>query len=101
MRMMMIAAILGTLTAAAPAPSPLPAGNMPVLNPNGDAAGICPATSRYEAARRGGKLPRSLLGELPAADLYKAVYRRVGGCEVPIIVRYDIGGTSGVQPGTR
>ena len=53
----------------------------------------CPPTSRYEAARRGGKLPPSLLTELPGADMYNAVYRKVGGCEVPMIVRYDVGGT--------
>ena len=23
--------------------------------------------------------------------MYKAVYRQIGGCEVPIIVRYDVG----------
>jgi hypothetical protein len=72
----------------------LPARDMPVHNPNAGAPSTCPPTSRYEAARRGGKLPPSLLGQLPAADLYKAVYRRIGGCEVPIIVRYDVGGSS-------
>lgn len=66
--------------------------DMPVINPNGAASSICPPTSRYEAARRGGKLPPSLLTELPGADMYNAVYRRVGGCEVPIIVRYNVGG---------
>jgi hypothetical protein len=68
---------------------------MPVVNPNGPASAVCPPTSRYEAARRGGKLGPSLLTELPGADMYNAVYRRVGGCEVPMIVRYDVGGNSG------
>ena len=44
------------------------------------------------AARRGGKLPPSLLTQLPAADMYNAVYRRVGGCEVPIVVKYGVSG---------
>jgi hypothetical protein len=67
---------------------------MPVVNPNAGAPASCPPTSRYEAARRGGKLPPSLLTQLPAADMYNAVYRTVGGCEVPMIVRYDVGGSS-------
>ena len=65
-----------------------------VINPNGTLSSTCPPTSRYEAARRGGKLPPTLLTELPAADMYNAVYRKIGGCEVPIIVRYDVGGTA-------
>jgi hypothetical protein len=72
-----------------PAPPPSSRG---VINPNGPASAICPPTSRYEAARRGGKLPPSLLTQLPAADMYSAVYRKVGGCEAPIIVRYNVGG---------
>jgi hypothetical protein len=72
-----------------------PTRNMPVQNPNAGSPSTCPPTSRYEAARRGGKLPRSLLNELPAADLYLSVYRKIGGCEVPIIVRYNVGGSSG------
>jgi hypothetical protein len=71
-----------------------PSGNMPIQNPNAHAPSTCPPTSRYEAARRGGKLPRSLLNELPTADLYLSVYRKIGGCEVPIIVRYNVGGSS-------
>jgi hypothetical protein len=80
------------LLAAAGAASATPARDMPIVNPNGAASRICPPTSRYEAARRGGKLPPSLLNQLPAADMYNAVYRRIGGCEVPIIVRYNVGG---------
>ena len=80
------------LAAAAAASVPTPTRNMPVVNPNGAASSICPATSRYEAARRGGKLPPSLLNQLPTADAYSAVYRRIGGCEAPVIVRYNVGG---------
>ena len=90
MLLFLSAAVL--LAAAANAPSAAPARDMPVVNPNGAASSICPPTSRYEAARRGGKLPPSLLNELPAADVYKTVYRRIGGCEAPIIVRYNVGG---------
>ena len=45
-----------------------------------------------EAARRGGPMGAQKLNELPAADLYAAVYRRVGGCVAPIITRFGIGG---------
>ena len=69
-----------------------PTGDMPVLNPNHEDRGTCPPTSRYEAARRGGKLKPEYLDELPMADAYKAVYRRVDGCVAPVIVRYGIGG---------
>jgi hypothetical protein len=93
MRLLILAAALSA-TAPAVAAGNMPAGDMPVHNPNAAAPSSCPPTSRYEAARRGGKLPPSLLGELPGADLYKAVYRKIGGCEVPIIVRYDVGGSS-------
>ena len=70
----------------------IPAANMPVINPNAAQSANCPATSRYEAARRG-KTPQSRkLSQLPDADMYKTVYRRIGGCEAPIVVKYGVGG---------
>src|SRR3954447_25080970 len=93
MRLLILVAALSVAAPAAAAEA-YHTRDMPVHNPNAGAPSTCPPTSRYEAARRGGKLPPSLLGQLPAADLYKAVYRRIGGCEVPIIVRYDVGGSS-------
>src|SRR5689334_9660278 len=93
MRLLILVLALSATTSASGA-SPTPARNTPVINPNAGAPAACPATSRYEAARRGGKLPPSLLSQLPAADMYNAVYRKVGGCEVPMIVRYDVGGTT-------
>jgi hypothetical protein len=52
----------------------------------------CPATSRYEAAQRGEVAQFSRLGDLPAAEAYKAALLMDGrGCEAPIIIRYDIG----------
>ena len=91
MRLLILALALSATTSALAADS-RPARDMPVVNPNAGAPANCPPTSRYEAARRGGKLPPSLLNQLPAADMYNAVYRRVGDCEVPIIVRYNVGG---------
>jgi hypothetical protein len=72
--------------------SAAPAGDMPLINPKANQPANCPATSRYEAARRG-KTPRAQkLGDLPDADMYKAVYRRIGRCEAPIIVKYGVAG---------
>jgi len=94
MRLLILVAALSVAAPAAAAEA-YHTRDMPVQNPNAGAPSICPPTSRYEAARRGGKLPRSLLNELPAADLYLSVYRKIGGCEVPIIVRYNVGGSGG------
>ena len=93
MRLLILALALSATTSALAADS-RPARDMPVVDPNAGAPANCPPASRYEAARRGGKLPPSLLNQLPAADMYNAVYRRVGDCEVPIIVRYNVGGAS-------
>ena len=92
--MFLASAAMLAATAGAAAPS-RSAGQMPVLNPEAAAPRDCPPTSRYEAARRGGPLTLRHLDELPGADMYKAVYRHIGGCQAPIIVRFDIGGRAG------
>ena len=77
--------------AAAPAPAE-PVRDMPTINPKANQPASCPATSRYEASRRG-KTPRAQkLTELPDADVYRAVYRHIGRCEAPIIVKYGVAG---------
>src|SRR5437764_9613764 len=95
MRLLILTAAALSVASSASAAETYATRNMPVQNPNAGSPSTCPPTSRYEAARRGGKLPRSLLNELPAADLYLSVYRKIGGCEVPIIVRYNVGGSGG------
>ena len=88
--------VLAALAVSAPAGSagPAPAADMPVFKPPplASEARDCPPTSRYHAAKRSGGLKAQKLTELPMADAYAAVYRRIGRCEVPIIVRYGIGG---------
>jgi hypothetical protein len=84
---MLLAAIL--LTAAASAE---PARDMPVIDPRPGQPASCPATSRYEVSRRGKAPKAQRLNELPDADMYAAVYRRVGECEIPIIVKYGVAG---------
>jgi len=83
---------MSLLLVAMLAASASPAADMPTINPKANQPASCPATSRYEASRRG-KTPRvHRLTELPDADLYKAVYRRIGRCEAPIIVKYGVAG---------
>jgi hypothetical protein len=72
--------------------SAAPTGDMPVLDPRGSRPENCPATSRYEAMKRGNGPTAKKLAELPDADLYRTVYRRVGRCEYPIIVKFGVSG---------
>jgi hypothetical protein len=70
--------------------SPQLIGDMPVLNPKAGQPANCPATSRYEASKRGRAPKAQKLGELPDADVYRAVYRHIGPCEAPIIVKFGV-----------
>ena len=72
-------------------PQAVPVRDMPAINPLARNPLKCPPTSRYEAAKRGGKLGAQKLNELPMADGYKAVLREVDGCNAPIIVSYGFG----------
>jgi hypothetical protein len=51
----------------------------------------CPQTTAHIAVERGKGPPMKKLNELPPANAYKAVYRHIGGCEVPVVVRYNVG----------
>ena len=79
-----------TLLAAAASAQPI--GDMPVINPKASQPTNCPATSRYEASRRGKTPKAQKLNELPDADVYRAVYRKIGKCEAPIIVKFGVSG---------
>ena len=74
--------VLAALTVAAPA---LAADKAP---PSKDKAANCPQTSSYLADAngiyRGKGLAPKKLNELPNAATYMAVYRKIGGCEVPL-----------------
>ena len=91
MRLLNLSILLAIPVAATAAPFG-PARDMPVFNPKASEPANCPATSRYEASRPGKSLKAQKLNELPDADLYKAVYRTIGRCEVPIIVKYGVAG---------
>ena len=81
MRMLLIA---GLLIAA-----PLAAAPAKFEPPKAD----CPSTMAvHHTVERGKAVKPRKLGELPPANQYAAVYRRIGGCEAPLVVRYKVGG---------
>lgn len=52
----------------------------------------CPRATSMHAYDRSKPLKPQKLGDLPPANAYSAVYRLVRGCEVPIVVKYGVGG---------
>ena len=80
------------LLLAALVAAPQPIRDMPIVNPKANQPANCPATSRYEAAKRGQNPRAQKLGDLPDADVYRAVYRKIGQCEAPIIVKFGVVG---------
>jgi hypothetical protein len=52
----------------------------------------CPRTTSMHAYDRSKPPKLQRLGDLPPANAYSAVYRLIRGCEVPVVVRYGIGG---------
>jgi hypothetical protein len=52
----------------------------------------CPQTTSVHAWSRDKKVAPRKLNELPPANAYSAVYRTIAGCEVPVVVRYGVGG---------
>jgi hypothetical protein len=59
--------------------------------PAPDAPRTCRHTTSYRAWMNGKPPPAHKLTELPPANAYYTVYRRIAGCEVPIIVKYGVG----------
>ena len=57
----------------------------------GDAP-TCPRTTAMHAYDRSKPPTLQRLGDLPPANAYAAVYRLIRGCEVPVVVRYGVGG---------
>lgn len=90
MRTLLAASLLLLPVSAASAPAP--AGDMRVIEPFPVESVECPPISRFHMTKRNGKAKSRKLTELPPGDAYLAVERRIGQCQVPIIVRYGIGG---------
>jgi hypothetical protein len=73
---------------------PVTAAQAPSMQPPARSGEACPRTAAQLAAERAGKADGKLfhkLTELPPADMYAAVYRHLGTCEVPMIVKYRVG----------
>jgi hypothetical protein len=51
----------------------------------------CPQTTKHYAYRDDNRLSPRKLTELPPANAYSAVYRHIGQCEAPIVVKYRLG----------
>jgi hypothetical protein len=51
----------------------------------------CPRTTSYYAYRSSEPLKPRKPTELPPANAYAAVYRHIGRCEAPIVVKYGVG----------
>ena len=74
--------LLAFLAAAA---MPQPAANMPVVNPLQSPAN-CPET-HMSFARKQAERPRAIpLNQLPRAEMFAAVDRRIGRCPAPLIL---------------
>ena len=88
---LLLAAVIALLStsASAAALQTAPAAKDPAL----EAVAKCKQTSAHYFAYRDGKpLKPHKLTELPPANAYVAIVRNDGRCEVPVIVRYNMGG---------
>lgn len=79
-----LAAAAPLLGAASPAPL-VPAAPMPVQSPFQDRAG-CPDTPMSLARKQGANPKARPLSELPPAQAFAAVDRRVDGCAMPMLI---------------
>lgn len=70
------------LLGAAPPQAVRPAAPMPVQNPYSDAR--CPETPMSLARKQGERLGLKKLGDLPPAQTFMAVDRRIAGCAAPM-----------------
>ena len=86
MRMLVLAALAMTAAPLAAAPAKY---QVPSVAAKPD---HCPRAMSYQAYNRGKVAKPRKLNELPGAHQFAAVYRVVNGCQVPLIVRYNIGG---------
>lgn len=55
-------------------------------------ASACARITPYQAYEDGQPLKPRKLTELPPAHAFSAVFRKIGGCEAPILIKYRVGG---------
>jgi len=77
----MVPLMTAYLAAAAAQPGILP-----------DQPAACPRTTQHYAARPGEQAKLHRLTDLPDASAYSAMLRRVGGCEVPVLIKQNVSG---------
>ena len=88
MRLLTIALLVslsGTAGAVSVQKPPVVKGAPPPSSPN------CARTTSYYAFDSSQPVKPRKLVELPPANAYAAVYRRIGSCEVPLVVKYRVG----------
>jgi hypothetical protein len=89
MRILLIAALSLICEPAAAAGKVQPS---PPASPDASKSpGVCPQSTMQYARKPGEPLKPQKLTELPDANMYVAVYRHVGRCEVPIVVKFGVG----------
>jgi len=86
MRLFLLVASVTIATASAAAPVAAPWG------PKALADSDCPRSATHPTFEHGESIKPQKLTELPSANQYLAVYRRINGCEVPLVVRYNVVG---------
>jgi len=84
---LLIALLLSMAPAAALA---LQAPQLAKLPPT--ATADCRRVTPYYVHRGDRPLKPHNLNELPPAHAFSAVFRQIGGCEVPIVIKYNLGG---------
>ena len=90
MRLLLSAGIM-LLSASSVQAEPATPQGMRQLGIEKNAAG-CPPLSRFHASQNASRIAPRQLTESPAADAYRAVLRSDGRCQVPVIVKYHVGG---------
>ena len=87
MRLLVIA-VLALLPAGAVVAGPTAWRSLPQQQPAAD----CPQTTSHHAFDPKQPLKPRKLAELPPANAYSAVLRHDGKCEVPVVIKYGVGG---------
>jgi hypothetical protein len=88
MRLLAVAVLMLSSTAASAVALPNDSVVKGALPPGSD---TCPQTTSYYAFRSGEPLKPRKLTELPPANAFAAVYRHIGRCEIPLVVKYGVG----------
>lgn len=63
-----------------------------LAKPQQTASAGCRRITPYYAYRESRPLKPHNLNELPPAHAFSAVFRQIGGCEAPIVIKYSVGG---------